>query len=233
MGGGVVLDPRPPRHRDVERFALLERGEIAATVHAPIAVVALSHLVDGELSGVERAGDWVFSRAWLDELRAALAARLAAADPLDPGIDPPAEPWAADIVPLLGLERRGSKLYAPGSAPQLGERSAAATELETALAAAAPAAAKVDDRELARFLETAGSLVRLGDDHAVSRAAYDGARELLLAECAAAGHISLGRFRDLVGCGRRDAQLLLERLDADGVTRRVGDARVLRRAASR
>jgi len=233
VGGGVVLDPRPPRHRDPERFALLERGEIAATVHAPIAVVALSHLVDGELSGVERAGDWVFSRAWLDELRAALAARLAAADPLDPGIDPPAEPWAADIVPLLGLERRGSKLYAPGSAPQLGERSAAATELETALAAAAPAAAKVNDRELARFLEAAGSLVRLGDDHAVSRAAYDGARELLLAECAAAGHISLGRFRDLVGCGRRDAQLLLERLDADGVTRRVGDARVLRRGASR
>ena len=35
---------------------------------------------------------------------------------------------------------------------------------------------------------------------------------------------------DLVDLGRRDAQLLLERLDADGVTRRVGDARVLRRS---
>ena len=233
VGGGIVLDPRPPRHLDPERFALLERGEIAATIHAPIRLVALSHLVDGELSGVERAGEWVFSKAWLDELRAVLGAQLAEADPLDPGIDPPAEPWAADIVPLLGLERRGSRLYAPGSSAELGERSAAGAQLEVALAAAAPAALKVDDRELARFLETAGSLVRLGDGYAVSRAAYDAALELLLAECEAAGQISLGRFRTLVGCGRRDAQLLLERLDADGVTRRVGDARVLRRAASR
>ncbi len=233
VGGGVVLDPHPPRHNDPERFALLERGEIAATIHAPIRLVALSHLVDGELSGVERAGEWVFSKAWLDELRKSLAARLAGADPLDPGIDPPVEPWAADIVPLLGLERRGSRLYTPGSSAALGERTAAGAELEAALAAARPAALKVDDRELARFLESAGSLVRLGDGYAVSRAAYDAALALLLAECGAAGQISLGRFRTLAGCGRRDAQLLLERFDADGITRRVGDARVLRRAASR
>ena len=43
----------------------------------------------------------------------------------------------------------------------------------------------------------------------------------------------LGRFRDLLGISRRPAQLLLERLDADGVTRRVGDARVLRRRRRR
>ena len=46
-----------------------------------------------------------------------------------------------------------------------------------------------------------------------------------------AGEITLARFRDLLGTSRRPAQLLLERFDADGVTRRVGDARVLRRAA--
>ena len=50
-------------------------------------------------------------------------------------------------------------------------------------------------------------------------------------EAAAAGEITLARFRDLAGVGRRDAQLLLERMDVDGVTRRVGDRRVLRRAA--
>jgi hypothetical protein len=55
---------------------------------------------------------------------------------------------------------------------------------------------------------------------------------LVVAECEGAGGIALARFRDLAGCGRRDAQLLLERLDADGVTRRVGDRRVLRRRAS-
>ena len=48
-------------------------------------------------------------------------------------------------------------------------------------------------------------------------------------ECGSAGEISLARFRDLAGVGRRDAQLLLERMDVDGVTRRIGDRRVLRR----
>ena len=88
------------------------------------------------------------------------------------------------------------------------------------------------DPELARHLERTGRLVRLGDGWAVSAAVYERARSLVRAECTAAGRIALARFRDLAGCGRRDAQLLLERLDADGVTRRVGDARVLRRRAS-
>ena len=54
---------------------------------------------------------------------------------------------------------------------------------------------------------------------------------MLVDECTAAGRITLARFRDLLGIGRRTAQLLLERFDADGLTRRVGDERVLRRAA--
>jgi hypothetical protein len=35
----------------------------------------------------------------------------------------------------------------------------------------------------------------------------------------------------LIGGGRKQAQLLLERFDGDGITLRVGDARVLRRKA--
>jgi selenocysteine-specific elongation factor len=41
--------------------------------------------------------------------------------------------------------------------------------------------------------------------------------------------ITLAQFRDALGVGRKTAQLYLERFDSDGVTRRVGDARVLRR----
>ena len=52
-----------------------------------------------------------------------------------------------------------------------------------------------------------------------------------MTECRTQGDVTLARFRDLAGTGRRDAQLILERLDADGVTRRAGDRRVLRRAA--
>jgi selenocysteine-specific elongation factor len=54
---------------------------------------------------------------------------------------------------------------------------------------------------------------------------------VLVTECRSAGEITLARFRDLLGTGRRDAQLLLERFDQDGLTRRIGDRRVLRRAA--
>ena len=221
VGGGTVLDPRPPRRIDPERLERIERGE--ASVHEPVRADTLRHL--GDLNGLERAGDWVFSPAWLEELRADLNARLTKADPRDPGIDPPAAPWAAAVVPLLGLERRGSRLYLPGAVAQV----EGAEELLAELEAAGPNAVKVDDPKLARALEQAGQLVRVGDGLAVGAAAYEQARAAAVAELEAAGKITIARFRDLLGVGRRAAQLLLERFDADGVTRRVGDERVLRR----
>ena len=214
VGGGTVLDPAPARHADPARFEQAQRGELR--LHAPV-------LVDG---------NWRFSNEWLAELQADVEQAIENADPLDPGTPAPTEPWAKDVLARLPFERRGSLLYRPGTTGALGERAAEAEELAAALAEAEPGAAKADDSELARFLERAGRLVRLGEGWAVSAAGYERARTLVLEECAASGQITLARFRDLAGCGRRDAQLLLERLDADGVTRRVGEARVLRRRAS-
>jgi len=231
VGGGVVLDPSPPRHRDSERLALVERGEIAATIDDPVRLADLRHLLDGEPQGVERAGEWVFSRAWLDGLGADLRRRIAAADPLDPGTPLPSEPWAAAIVPLLGLERRGSMLYEPGASGELGARAHEVAELERRLDEAGLAATKIEDAELARFLESREMLVRLGGGYAVGAAGYQVALDVLVTECEAAGEITLARFRDLAGVGRRDAQLLLERFDAGGITRRDGERRVLRRGA--
>ena len=211
LGGGTVLDPSPRRHADRERFEHAERGE--RVVHEPA-------LVDGA---------WRFSDEWLEELRARLEQEIAAADPLDPGTTAPAEPWAREALARLPFERRGSKLYRPGADPDLGPREAEAAALEADLEAAAPSALKVADGDLARALEQAGRLVRLGGGYAVAPAAYERARRLVVEECGAAGKIALARFRDLAGVGRRDAQLLLQRLDTDGVTRRVGDERVLRR----
>jgi selenocysteine-specific elongation factor len=231
LGGGGVLDPAPPRHRDAGRLAALARGDAASTIHSPVVVDSLRHVLDDEPAGVERAGPWAFSRAWLEELKAELRARIAAADPIDPGVAPPSEPWAGDVLPLLPFELRGAKLYTPGATASLGGREAEAQALEESLAAAGVRATKVEDAELARFLEVQGRLVRLGPEHAISAAAFESAREALVAECSSTGEITLARFRDLVGTGRRDAQLLLERFDRDGLTRRVGDRRVLRRAA--
>jgi selenocysteine-specific elongation factor len=156
--------------------------------------------------------------------------------PLDPGLALaellPPEPWAPVILPLLPVERRGAKAYLPGASASLGDREAVAAALEVELAEAGCATVKAPDAELARFLEQAGTLVRLGDGHVVGSGGYEVARDVVVSECRAAGEITLARFRDLLGVGRRDAQLLLERLDADGVTRRIGDRRVLRRQAA-
>ena len=205
----------------------------AATIHAPVRLDALRHVLPEELSGVERAGPWVFSAAWLAELEEDLRARMSSADPIDPGVPVPSAPWAADVLPLLPLERRGSRLYLPGSTPTLEGRSADADALAAELVEAGMRATKVDDEKLARFLEAGGRLVRLGEGYVVGAEAFGIARDVVLVECAAEGGITLARFRDLVGTGRRDAQLLLERLDADGITRRDGERRVLRRDAAR
>jgi selenocysteine-specific elongation factor len=232
LGGGVVVDPLPPRHRDEERVVRIAAGDVASTVDSPVRIDSLRFVLDGELEGVERAGPWVLSAAWLSAYERELRARIAAADLLDPGIPLPPEDWAAEVVTLLPFERRGAKLYLPGSAPTLAGRETDAAALEAELAGAAMRATKVEDDELARFLEARGRLVRLGDGYAIGTGAFEVAKDVLLTECRAAGDISLARFRDLVGTGRRDAQLLLERFDADGVTRRTGETRVLRKAAT-
>jgi selenocysteine-specific elongation factor len=205
VGGGVVLDANPPRHAELERFEALERGE--TLVHAPVRV-------DGE---------WRWSEAWLEELRSELDRAIDAADPIDPGVSVPAAEWAKAVVPHLGLELRGAKLYRPGAGPELGERAEAADALAAQLGVEP---VRVEDPALARFLEEQGRLVRVGNGLAISPAAYEQARAVLV------DGITLAQFRDALGVGRKTAQLYLERFDADGVTRRVGDARVLRRRSA-
>ena len=224
VGGGRVLDPAPPRHASAERMERVERGEIAATVHEPVRADALARL--GELGGLEQAGGWAFSRDVARGAARRLRAEARRGRPARPRRAAAVGAVVASVVPLLGFERRGAKLYRPGAAAELGARAEAAAELEAQLGLEP---VKVDDAALARYLEEQGRLVRVGDGLAVSAASYEQAREALVAECEAAGRITLARFRDLLGVGRKTAQLLLERFDADGLTRRVGDERVLRR----
>ena len=252
LGGGVVLDPAPPRRPSAGRLELLERGDPASIVLASLSTAGeplrreelarrallASEELDAGLAAAVRAGDWYLTEEQLEELRYGVVRALderAASSALDPGIAVaellPQRPWTAALLPLLPIERRGAKAYAPGATAGLGDRAEAADRLEDELEEAGFTPVKVEDAELARFLEQAGRLVRLGDRLAVGNAAYEEARRLLVDECAAAGSITLARFRDLLGTGRKPAQLFLERFDADGLTRRVGDERVLRRKA--
>jgi selenocysteine-specific elongation factor len=226
VAGGVVLDPAPPRGLDRERLEALERGDVEAFVHEPVRREALAALfTDEQIAALPTGNGYVFAPAWLEELRARVNARLEAASArIDPGVAVaellPDHPWALE---LLDVERRGAKVYLPGATAALGERAAPADALERRLAE--EEIVKLDDRELGSFLEEQGRLRRVGDGFAVSPALYDRGRALL-PELAP---ISLAAFRDALGVGRRTAQLLLERYDADGITLRRGDTRVLRR----
>jgi selenocysteine-specific elongation factor len=242
VGGGVVLDPSPPRGLDPGRLAVLDRGDpveiVRTLVRAPVTgrelqargLLSPAELAQG-LATLRSAGEHHFSEEWLAELRATVRSRLAAraeTSPLDPGLPLaellPNEPWAPFVLNLLEVERRGAKAYLPGATAALGERAEAAAALEARLEA--EEIAKVDDKQLAAFLEDEGRLRRVGDGYAVSTALYDRGRELL----PTLDRITLAGFRDALGVGRRTAQLLLERYDADGLTLRRGDERVLRRA---
>jgi selenocysteine-specific elongation factor len=108
---------------------------------------------------------------------------------------------------------------------------AGADELERRLAEApfAPPPLRPDDQGAAAYLADAGRIVRAGRELAFTRAAFDQAQATAVELATERGSVTLAQLRDQLGCSRRYAQALLEALDAHGVTRRVGDARVLRR----
>ena len=200
-------------------------------------------LARGARGGARRrcvqADGWAFSQRWLEETRGAVAERLRARaeeSPLEPGLAVaellPPEPWAPAVLPLLPIERRGGIAYLPGVAASLGARARRPRRSQRELEDAGPRRGEGGGRR-ARALPRGARAGSCGSATGSSSrpTAYARARELVVEECRAAGEITLARFRDLAGVGRRDAQLLLERLDQDGVTRRLGDRRVLRRAA--
>jgi hypothetical protein len=211
-------------------------------VREPTRIEALRRLVsesdlDAGLGSLIQVSGWIFSDVWLEDVRTQAHARLRArATEPDPGLTASTllgrEPWVPTIVPLLDLETEAGKLYLPGH-KRSAIASASAADVERALAGADLKPFHVDDRGLALHFERQGTLVRLGDGTVIGTAAYERARTVLLEECARAETITLARYRDLLGVSRRVAQLLLERLDSDRVTLRIGDIRRVRRNSAK
>jgi selenocysteine-specific elongation factor len=167
LGGGVVLDPAPPRHADATQVG-------RASVDAPIASQDLTlRGIDAER--LRTAGSWVFSEAWLDDLSARAEAALAAReDEDDPGLPATAlvgdVPWSADVLPLLGLERVGARYYLPGRRPR------AAPEDEIRLGDGSTISREAYDRARALLVEECGregtiTLARFRDLNGISRRA--------------------------------------------------------------
>jgi selenocysteine-specific elongation factor len=83
------------------------------------------------------------------------------------------------------------------------------------------------DGELLHALAAAGRLILVADDIAYSPEAFADMRDRVVARLTERGTITVADARDLFGSSRRFALALLEYLDQQRITRRVGDDRVL------
>ena len=227
-------------------------GEAGAALAAAVAAGDLDELPAAGGS----AARW-FGAGILAALRAALlagAAERAAARPERPfsgaaelaALAPSLPPAAAGLL-LQGMVEAGDLVageggYAPAGAGVLGDDQAAlAGELLDRLGAqpmAPPTLATLGEelrrpaRELSQILDVLarrGDVVRVDKDLWFTQTAVDGARRVLLEQLGDAGEVTLAGFRDAAGCGRRNAQALLELFDREGLTLRRGDVRVARR----
>jgi selenocysteine-specific elongation factor len=117
------------------------------------------------------------------------------------------------------------------AAPRRAPSAEGADELLARLAADpfSPPPLASTEREAAAHLAEVGRAVMAGRDLAFTASAYAEAREAAVAIASERGSVTIAQLRDRLGCSRRYAQALLEAFDAEGITRRVGDERVLRR----
>jgi len=257
-GSFVDVAPRKhPRHDSAVRESLVRRAagnvleeelrkyprgvKVAALLKATVAK-------DANVDGLHarRVGEWIFS----DEAWTSIATRAAdelrtyhGAHPLRPGmareelrsrLGVSAASFPAVVQGLADdgtiVERNGS-LAAPGHSVAiedsglvrlLDEHSLAPPSLQEAMQKTGTGV------ETVRALAHRGDIVRVSDDIAFSSRGYAAAVELVKELIAANGSVTVAQLRDRMGASRRPALALLEYLDSQRVTRRVGDARVLR-----
>jgi selenocysteine-specific elongation factor len=86
---------------------------------------------------------------------------------------------------------------------------------------------KVRAQKIVTLLLRDRVLVKVGDDLVFHRDALDGLRQLVVAQKTKTPKLNVIAFKDLIGVTRKYAIPLLEYLDRERVTRRVGDERVI------
>jgi selenocysteine-specific elongation factor len=198
-----------------------------------------------------RLGDWIYSvDVWraiasratdeLESYHGAYPLRAGMArEELRSRLGVPAASFGAVVQGLVedgrAVERNGS-LAAPGHEVALETEAGPASALLELLGRrpfAPPSLAEATQltgagAEIVRALAQRGDIVRVSDDVAFTRDAYESAVSLVKEIVASSGSVTVAQLRDRMGASRRPVLALLEHLDAQRITRRVGDARVLR-----
>ena len=151
------------------------------------------------------------------------------------GLDPRA--FDAALATWVGrgdVREEAGTLALPDHAPSLSPAVQATADAFLASLRAEPHAPPTDslpDPALLAYLEEEGRIVRVGDNIAFALEAYEEMTSRIVAHLKAQGTITLAQVRDMFATSRKYAQALLEHLDEQRITRRVGDERVLGRRA--
>ena len=198
-----------------------------------------------------RIGDWLYDtaawRAIADRATRELES-FHGSHPLRPGMAREELRSRLAVAPasfssvVLGLvqdgrvEERDGALAVPGHRVELHETDATAAKLLQLLGRqpfAPPSLAEATQQtgatpEVVRALAQRGEIVRVSDDIAFTKDSYQAAVAMVREIISTGGSITVAQLRDRMGASRRPVLALLEHLDAERVTRRVGDARVLR-----
>ena len=197
-----------------------------------------------------RVGEWLYA----DDAWNAIAERASieveayhAAHPMRPGIAreelrsrlklPPASfpAFVASLVDDGRLEEREGAIAAPAhriAVEPAGGPGARLLELLADHPFAPPSLREAMEQtgagpEVVRALAQRGELVRLSEDIAFTHEAYLKAVAVIRDLIAVTGSVTVAQLRDRLGASRRPVLALLEHLDSEKVTRRVGDQRVL------
>ena len=136
------------------------------------------------------------------------------------------ERWSNDDV----LKESGATISLPGWAPTLSPEQQSAADAYVAALTAKPYAPPTDNHppaDLLEYLRESGQIVAVGEI-AFGVEAYREMVGRVTEHLRAEGTVTLAQVRDMFGTSRKYAQALLEHLDQERVTRRVGDERVLR-----
>jgi selenocysteine-specific elongation factor len=232
----ALKDGLPHRVDELGRTTALPADVVGAGAHELLAAGAVLALGAG--SG------WLISQFGWDALRAKATGAIAGYHrryPLRGGIPREelrsrvklaAEPFEALLAGLAerqALVLLGARVAAPDFQPHLqpDQERAAGRFVQACLAAPySPPAPEIDD-ELLAFLVDSGQLVRVAPDVVFPGNAYQTMVAWVRAAIRQHGSVTVAQFRDQFGSSRKYALALLEHLDDQKITRRVGDARVL------
>ena len=205
---------------------------------------------------IARVGESVIAKSAVESIRANLVSALGAfqkQNPLVAGmskeelrthfLEIPADVFQSvlgEAVKARKVELAGELVHLPGRGVVMKDEEAESKQIiETAFASAGLrvpalkdvlAGLKVDKtraQKIVTLLLRDKVLVKLSDDLVFHRDALIELRQRLAAEKAKSPRIDVARFKDLAGVSRKYAIPLLEYLDRERVTRRVGDERVI------